>query len=88
MGSPEKMPPLHIWWARRPLAAARAVLFAQMVDDPSSRPEIFPTEEALSHERQAFVPHQRRVGEMGEHHQRSSSGTGEGGDTEELEADP
>ena len=52
MGSPEKMPPLHIWWARRPLAAARAVLFAQMVDDPSSRPEIFPTEEALSHERQ------------------------------------
>ena len=46
------MPPLHIWWARRPLAAARAVLFAQMVDDPSSRPEIFPTEEAQSHERQ------------------------------------
>ena len=26
---------LHLWWARRPLAAARAVLFAQMVDDPS-----------------------------------------------------
>ena len=43
---------LHIWWARRPLAAARAVLFAQMVDDPSSRPECFPTEEAQSQERQ------------------------------------
>ena len=43
---------LHLWWARRPLAAARAVLFAQMVDDPSSRPELFPTEEAQSHERQ------------------------------------
>ena len=43
---------LHLWWARRPLAAARAVLFAQMVDDPSSRPEIFPTEEAQSQERQ------------------------------------
>jgi putative DNA methylase len=27
---------LHLWWARRPLAAARAVLFAQLVDDPSS----------------------------------------------------
>ena len=27
---------LHLWWARRPLAAARAVIFAQMVDDPSS----------------------------------------------------
>ena len=27
---------LHLWWARRPLAAARAVIFSQMVDDPSS----------------------------------------------------
>ena len=43
---------LHLWWARRPLAAARAVLFAQMVDDPSSRPELFRTEEAQSQERQ------------------------------------
>ena len=42
---------LHLWWARRPLAAARAVLFAQMVDDPSSRPELFPTEEDQSLER-------------------------------------
>jgi len=28
---------LHLWWARRPLAAARAVIFAQMVNDPSAR---------------------------------------------------
>lgn len=42
---------LHLWWARRPLAAARAVLFAQLVDDPSSRPELFPTEEDQSKER-------------------------------------
>ena len=35
---------LHLWWARRPLAAARAVIFAQMVDDPSAHPERFPTE--------------------------------------------
>jgi putative DNA methylase len=27
---------LHLWWARRPLATARAVIFAQMVDDPSA----------------------------------------------------
>src|SRR5262245_28304677 len=27
---------LHLWWARRPLAAARAVIFGQMVDDPLS----------------------------------------------------
>src|SRR2546425_12568067 len=26
---------LHLWWARRPLAACRAVLFASLVDDPS-----------------------------------------------------
>ncbi len=30
---------LHLWWARRPLAACRAVLFAQLVDDPSSYAE-------------------------------------------------
>src|SRR5271169_2884170 len=43
---------LHLWWARRPLAAARAVIFAQMVDDPSSYPETFPTEDAQEKERQ------------------------------------
>src|SRR5208337_750407 len=42
---------LHLWWARRPLAAARAVIFAQMVDDPSSCPDLFPTEEAQAKER-------------------------------------
>jgi len=36
---------LHLWWARRPLAAARAVLWASLVDDPSAHPEMFPTEE-------------------------------------------
>lgn len=43
---------LHLWWARRPLAACRAVLFASIVDDPSSRPEEFPTEAAQEQERQ------------------------------------
>jgi putative DNA methylase len=37
---------LHLWWARRPLAACGAVLFFQLVDDPSSWPERFPTEAA------------------------------------------
>ena len=36
---------LHQWWARRPHAAARAVIFSQLIDDPSSHPEIFKTEE-------------------------------------------
>jgi putative DNA methylase len=43
---------LHLWWARRPLAAARAVLFAQMVDDPSAHPDLFPTEKKQEKERQ------------------------------------
>lgn len=48
---------LHLWWARRPLAAARAVLFAQLVDDPDSRPEA----EAISdsNERAAWVSAER-----------------------------
>jgi putative DNA methylase len=43
---------LHLWWARRPLAAARAVIFSQMVDDPSSYPDLFPTEKKQEKERQ------------------------------------
>ncbi|MCG2740518.1 MAG: DUF1156 domain-containing protein [Syntrophaceae bacterium] len=43
---------LHLWWARRPLATARAVIFAQMVDDPSAHPDLFPTEKAQEKERQ------------------------------------
>ena len=43
---------LHLWWARRPLAACRAVLFAQLVDDPSSHPGQFPTHEEQEAERQ------------------------------------
>src|SRR5947199_10358896 len=42
---------LHLWWARRPLPACRAVLFAQLIDDPSAHPEQFPTEEAQHAER-------------------------------------
>lgn len=42
---------LHLWWARRPLAAGRAILFAQLVDDPSSHPERFPTHEDQDAER-------------------------------------
>lgn len=49
---PEKAPrpghpaTLHFWRARRLLAACHAVLFWQLVDDPASQPERFPTEEA------------------------------------------
>ena len=42
---------LHLWWARRPLAACRAVLFAQLVDDPCAWPDRFPTDEEQERER-------------------------------------
>lgn len=42
---------LHLWWARRPLAAARAVLWASLVDDPSAHPDKFPSEENQQVER-------------------------------------
>lgn len=42
---------LHLWWARRPLAAARAVLWSSLVDDPSAHPDKFPTEEDQAFER-------------------------------------
>ncbi len=43
---------IHHWWARLPLPVSRAVLFASVVDDPSSHPERFPTEEAQAAERE------------------------------------
>jgi len=52
---------LHLWWARRPLAAARAVLFAQLVNDPSSFPDRFPTEEAQKAERERLHDIIRRL---------------------------
>jgi putative DNA methylase len=46
---------LHLWWSRKPLAAARAVLFAQLVDDPSARPDRFPTEADQEAERSRLL---------------------------------
>ena len=43
---------LHMWWARRPFLAARAVIWASLVDDPSSHPEEYPTEELQNKERE------------------------------------
>ena len=43
---------LHLWWARRPLASARAVIWSSLVDDPSEHPELFPTEVEQQKERQ------------------------------------
>lgn len=44
-------PTLNLWYARRPLVAARAVIFAQMVDDPSAHPDLLRTEKNQDNER-------------------------------------
>src|SRR5581483_8930003 len=43
---------LHLWWARRPLAACRAIIFASLVNDPSAHPDRFPDEESQQAERE------------------------------------
>lgn len=43
---------LHLWWARRPLAAARAVIWSSLVDDPSEHPDRFPDEASQNKERE------------------------------------
>ncbi len=43
---------LHVWWSRKPLAVCRALAFAQLVDDPSSRPDLFPSEAEQARERE------------------------------------
>ncbi len=52
---------LHLWWARRPLAACRAVLFAQLVDDPSAHRDRFPTEEGQAVERKRLFDLMERL---------------------------
>jgi putative DNA methylase len=42
---------LHKWFAARPMVTCRAVLWASLIDDPSSHPEKFPTEESQQRER-------------------------------------
>ncbi len=42
---------LHLWWSRKPLAVSRAVLFAQLVDDPSSNPDLNEEQQTAERER-------------------------------------
>ncbi|MBS1963093.1 MAG: DUF1156 domain-containing protein [Bdellovibrionales bacterium] len=53
---------LHLWWARRPLAAARAVIFAQMVNDPSWKWEMeHPGEIPPSQMRASWAASRKRI---------------------------
>ena len=46
---------MHLWWSRKPLGVVRAVLFASLVDDPSGRPDLYPTEAAQEAERRRLL---------------------------------
>ncbi|GED97174.1 DUF1156 domain-containing protein [Gordonia crocea] len=52
---------LHLWWSRKPLATSRAVLFAQLVDDPASRPDLYPTVEDQELERKKLFELMERL---------------------------
>jgi putative DNA methylase len=53
---------LHLWWARRPLAAARSVIFAQLVNDPASLWEAqHPGEKPSPQQRSAFTKRRKEL---------------------------
>jgi len=54
---------LHLWWARRPLAAARAVIFAQMVDDPSGYVDVLRGDSKLRRKAETILKARRKVWE-------------------------
>jgi len=54
---------LHLWWARRPLAAARAVIFAQMVDDPSTYVDELLSDSKLRRQAEKKLRERRKVWE-------------------------
>lgn len=46
---------VHIWWSRTPMAVARGILFASLIDDPAEHPELFPTKEEQDCERKRLL---------------------------------
>ena len=54
---------LHLWWARRPLAVARAVIFAQMVDDPSAYVDVLRADSKLCRKAETALKARRKLWE-------------------------
>jgi putative DNA methylase len=67
---------LHLWWARRPLAAARAVIFAQMVDDPSAYVEVLRADPKLCRKAEAALKARLKVWEEARVLAKKAKGTG------------
>src|SRR5512147_995105 len=67
---------LHLWWARRPLAAARAVIFAQMVDDPSAYVDVLRADAKLVRKAEAALRSRLKVWEEARALAEKSKGSG------------
>lgn len=52
---------LHLWWARRPLAAARAVIFSQMVDDPSCYVDVLRSDSTKRRRAEKLLKERKKV---------------------------
>src|SRR5471032_524308 len=67
---------LHLWWARRPLAAARAVIFSQMVDDPSAYVDVLRTDHRLRKKAETALKARRKLWEEAKDLAKKAHGTG------------
>jgi putative DNA methylase len=66
---------LHLWWARRPLAAARAVIFSQMVDDPSAYVDTLRADPKLKRKAETALNARMRLWEQARELARKAKGT-------------
>src|SRR5213595_4339003 len=67
---------LHLWWARRPLAAARAVIFAQMVDDPSAYVDVLRADSKLRRKAETALKARLKLWEEARDFAKKAKGTG------------
>ncbi|MDP2181896.1 MAG: DUF1156 domain-containing protein [Actinomycetota bacterium] len=67
---------LHLWWARRPLAAVRAVIFAQMVDDPSAYVDVLRSDPKLRRKAETALKARLKVWEEARTLAEKAKGTG------------
>jgi hypothetical protein len=67
---------LHLWWARRPLAAARSVIFAQMVDDPSEYVDVLRADPKLHRKAEAALKARLKLWEEARALAKTAEGTG------------
>lgn len=67
---------LHLWWARRPLAAARAVIFSQMVDDPSEYVDVLKADPKLRRKAETALKARLKLWEEAQALAQKAEGTG------------